>query len=1132
MAMVVGTSAHDSQGSKPAAVVDMSMDTSASGEMDRADSKQTKKAVKSMKARIRRELEQQGESEAFFIHLGLLSCQYFRGAWKEAQAKGLLTVKNILASLSLLQRSDLIQSLLPRLNLSFDSSLKFQTWGMFAEGEPPDLFFDDIEESHVVVANSDEESDDDSARPSFSTYTSDYPPLLPVESLKKKEKPLYPIPREIKQKHKERVLKLLREKGPEKAEAFFRDEYEVDEQGQGERAAKAVSLINYYFPDLDDSKLASTLFADLEFATFYENIDESASTEMELLLIKKLLPQVSTAAELKSRLAEIHQQAVDSANSEMTRVMRDTASLIRNVCPNLEVSSRSGRSLLDALAWGTGWSPLDLLESFIDQLTDTLFSEDSQSLAARLITMEQYPSDNYSPLLSEIFQRKFHFYITSAVRSLLAKLGSKHFNAASKDDIRQLLWEKLWKDEKEELLSVIATAGHIRQPLVVIYPAKANLYSGLYTIKGFAMDPDMYFTTDFSHEELDSLVETFSQPPLLLFRVNNRWLAAIGANLEAYSELSELCKEFYTVKDLRQGIYVSPGKSAQQLPNARLMFSHTGIMSSVVLVAPEDVTAEMYQLFLVLNAMQINSETRFDLDALLGADSLALPRTMAEFSVSSMALAKTTGNPLTLIDIEPGHVREVLSQADDSWFKNRQKTGAVSYPSDAPGGTVTRPAALSAADKLTEAIESLNTPLPDLDRVISALTVAESIYSEVARTMDFAEDPTIREFDLIFQQASAHPMVRLRQLTLSSWADIVAGYVYVEQAGIRQQSIPADIYSQNEELELLQEQLLKLNLNELINNERQLTHFLELFSRALPDIEAVKFLPLAAKVRQLFSGKEEHLRLLQLHLGQLKTETAPKALKGSPELITGETAVATQATPLSVVDSSRTKTLLMQEFLAHRGYAQSGLLTDGQLLELSEDLGMTPLLHFLTEDQFQPDRQQLALPAPTVTPVGEPALKIAGQLIRTGKTRALVPVELPATGRTELVYHQANSQTHLQATPSQAMALLMSDRISPAEFIQASRPLRKALVREKLEAAGQQSECTLMGNIRDRLVSREILELPSVAGMKGLEKLPRAALEYKKTPGEAIKALPYTVPPDLDQYEKASTATSYSHSSP
>ena len=1099
-ALVPGTSAYENQSPHTDIVAIQTYEASESGLIDHASSKHTIRAVRSIKSMIKRELELHDESETFFAHLGLSPYCNFDDAWSEASAKGLLTVKSILNSLSVLQQSTLIEHLLPALNLNFESLNAFRIWTMLVEGEPPDLFFDDsvVDDDSVLSSSSSSEEED-------------LPPLWPVNEYREKVTPEFkPLPKK-RARSVPHAVKLLKSRGPEQAEAFFREEYDVDELEEGKRAHQAIALIKYYFPNLDGSMSAGTLYHDLQFKTFYANDD---SSEMELVLIAKCVPQVSTASELTARLKAIHQRAVDHTGSKMTPIMKDAGRLIQNFCRSLNVYYSSGTSLLDALAWGAGWRPIELLEEFIDQLAGTLLSEETPLLVARLRQMEEYPPDNRSPLMSQIFERKFHIRTASAIGSLLAELRRQDFNAASKDDIRKFLWSKLWKDEKEELLSVIATAGFIRQPLVVIYPARPSLFSWLYTINGFAMDADMNFTTDLDHKSLKPLLKRFSRPPLLLFRINNKWLAAIGEDMGDYSELSELCQEFYRVRGLQAGIHVHSSASVRQLPNARLMFSHSGIHSSVVLVAKEDITPEMYQLFLVLNAMHIDSREQFNFDALVEANSPVKPKAEPDSSMISTALAIRAENPLALIDISSGHAREVLSRAGARSFKGHYK---------------------SVVDKLAKAMEILNTARPDLDAVLRALADAEFVYSGFYQSPNFEEDSFNQEFDHLYQHVLAHPMVRLRQLTLSSWTDIMAGFVYVEQTATKQQAAPAEVYIKDGELELLHGQLLALNQETLLDNQQPLFRFLKLFSQALPDIEAARFLPLAVKIRELLSGEEKNLRLLQLHFNQLKAGTAPKALPDSPQTIPGETGVVTETVVATVTDTKPSKALLMQEFLAGRGYSQSALLTDQQLLELSEDLGMAPLLRFLTEKQFQQDRQQLAIAAsanPSVKPelpTGEMARSIAGHTITNEQARALVPVELPGSGGNQIVY-QTGTQTCLQAVPSQAMALLMKGHITPAQLAHSSRPYRKALIKQTLKNKDLQARSTLRGVILDRLESRDISRLPAIAGVKGLKALPPAAIDHpgslrkqRKKTGNALLPVPW----NTGQYEEAIPETGF-----
>ncbi len=1128
--------------------------TSEAAKSDSALSKSTKKAVKSIKSRIRSAFELGNHSEEFFHRLSRSDPDFntvgsFESAWSKADKKEFLTLKNIFRTLVFFEESGLINELLPLLNLDNESIIHFNLWAMCPDGEPPDLFFDESIDDSIddSIGNDSEQLSTSSTEQDVMPTKQAFPPLLSVDELREREtapdaRPSAHFTLPPARKFVHPAIKLLKEKKTEKAEASFRSEYEVDEQSERDRAHSAISLIAFYFPEIDDTTSAQDLYSDLSYKLFCEKGENARATEMDLLLIEKIVSSVSSVSGLMTRLAELRGQADVIGSSKIHPVMERSASLIKDFCYDLKIDSSGGRSLLDALAWGTGLPAGELLNNFIAELARIFFTEDSQDLKGKMLTMEKQSSDNYSPLLTTIFKLKFPF----RANSVIARLNFHHVTTifkktANEDDIRTFFWQRLWKDEKEGLLSVLATAGHIRQALVVIYPCKSSFLSALDTIKGFAMDADMNFITDFDHNGLKTVLKRFSSPPLLLFRINHQWLAAIGNDLEAYSELPLVCREFYRVQNLQSGIHIHlKNKTPSQLPDARLMFCHHGGHSSAILAAKQkEITPEMYRLFLIFNDFYISNTEMHDFEALVEANNPIKKQAELKSSQYSTALATIAASPQTLIDIDPSTVNRVLSQVDTAWFKHSEKQAVVCYPSDTPTNLISTPAALSATDKLAEALKSLSAERPDLDFVMSTLEEVEIIYSEFSQSSGFEEDSVIKDFDLIYQQALSHPMIRLRQLSLSSWADIMTGFIYIEQVMIKQQNIPKVDY-QNEELEQLQTRLLALDPNKLVDNQQALIHFIELFTQALPDIQAARFSRLTTKIKKLFIGKEKNLRLLQICFNQFKREAKPEALLDNPQTLPVEVEPFTEKSVSEKTDSSHKKALIMQEFFAKRGYTSNALLTDQQLLELSESLGMSDLLRILTEKQFQPERHQAAIETMTESSFRsddspefgsrDQPLAIGGKTISAQELKALAPMELSCQGKNQLVY-QTDPQTYLQVIPSQPMALLMAGRITPAELAHSSKPLRAALIKKRLETVNLQSRTTLLGEIRERLTSREISLLPPVAGVKGLKKLPQPDRDYSrllaKPPKKAVKALPGPVRLNPEEYEEACTDSGY-----
>ena len=185
---------------------------------------------------------------------------------------------------------------------------------------------------------------------------------------------------------------------------------------------------------------------------------------------------------------------------------------------------------------------------------------------------------------------------------------------------------------------------------------------------------------------------------------------------------------------------------------------------------------------------------------------------------------------------------------------------------------------------------------------------------------------------------------------------------------------------------------------------------------------------------------------------------------------------------------------LIQQFITGSGYDGSLLYDSQHLQEIIDDLDVKPLMQFMSDPGFKTQREQLALPSSVnkrlQLKTGLPTeklqmLQIAGKVVNLTENRLSLPVGTQVAGVDEMGYLLPDNQV-VPVVPSQSMALVISGKLPAGELIKASRPRRRALIRERLSRVDTQSRSQLTGSVKERLKSRVISKLPRSADVKGI----------------------------------------------
>ena len=543
------------------------------------------------------------------------------------------------------------------------------------------------------------------------------------------------------------------------------------------------------------------------------------------------------------------------SQSETMKVMSDK---LLSFCPSPDFEIFPTVSLLTALAWASDINPLSLLEDLVDSLSNMLIFE-ANTLLPILKEIEQRPEANASPFFSQYYRGRFRLNTESVIRQLISKVTSKQ-KKFSQDEVAHYLSGIIWKDENE-LLNAMATAGYLGLPLVIMLPAKSNPYSGIDSITGFIADERMNIISDITAEKLKSFVDSLEVLPLVVFRVNNQWLAGRGRTRSAYSRISEVCSTLQQVPDL-SGYYIHSPKPVIQYADGRLVFTH-GFESKGVIEPCPQLTVNQYQFYLFANAIHISQRERYDIDALLdkAGKKNQIGHVLADHAASS-ALALRHLDPLAVMKVDADSAGHILNQAEDHYLRARGLPGSssarVDYASDAPKHLTCERPDMSFAGMLRKTLSELEGDSPDIHKICNSLKSIRSMYEAILLSDGFINDALAEDVELLYQQVYNHPLIRFVRMKVVSWSDILIGFRCLDQINAWQQERKFTPIACHEKLKQLNDRLMKVTATpEMLTSQQDYRVFLDMISCALPDLQVSQFHSLTAQVQGVLLPAEK-----------------------------------------------------------------------------------------------------------------------------------------------------------------------------------------------------------------------------------------------------------------------------------
>ena len=695
-------------------------------------------------------------------------------------------------------------------------------------------------------------------------------------------------------------------------------------------------------------------------------------------------------------------------------------------------------SFPDLISFATGRHGHELYSDFLKKLYDLLNdrSEKLNTLLTQLAMLEEFQESEESPLLSQLFFSRFRLETASIIRNLEYELerffGS---NSINRQGFEQFLQRYVLADAKD-LLNLIAIVSLTDLTVVLAIPVKHSQNTHAMDVQSLVIPPTMTLHTDLSPWALVDTMQNVNGPVLLLFSVNDGWLA-VKPNHPDWGALPRLFGQITRTASLHASIIFHETRPLQEHRplEGKLAFFHKMAHSRAVILSEPPVTDDQYFLYLFANA--------WHLYRISNAEQV-IPERLPLLPV--LALSQQGAQQQ-----EPAEVYEGTGTEGE-------------YTLSGKSSTQTKEQSIISQLEILEA-ELEQSP----NRWELRLNNLRKQYHDLLHSGTFIGSADVQRIDQLFLKLDHYSVRAFKTLDVRTWRDLLAGLERAEALmGMYKSTGQGLLTTPIQELMELDDRLSALSqVTDMQSHRQEYFRYFQIlqalvpvrpfFSMRLPK----QLLKMSDRAwRQLIAGQCQSGRLaLEGHNRKAITshESMPlTSLDRSNQQVSGETVILL-------------KLHQMGHFLQNLELSGDANISDQEMLDMAEDLGMTPLLQFVCNpDNAQKLDSYTSDPADTVMlPTGAEA---TGMLFLAGNPHT--PESLPGPEGRALAIH-----------PSRAMRLFTT-RYLPAELLTGSRELRRATIARALAAAQARAGDTLFHCPVDRYMADYIHVGPDFAGLK------------------------------------------------